>query len=105
MTGDYEFVIHNPTTYYQKAGSTPIGIAQASKITLNADGTVTGDLEGEWTYEEGTPNMTITLDGTTYKGVFLEMPSEQLFFNQNQRKVVMTFTVLGDNVTAWGSTY
>jgi arabinan endo-1,5-alpha-L-arabinosidase len=105
MTGDYEFIIHNPTTYYQKAGSTPIGIAEASNITLNADGTVTGDLEGEWTYEEGTPNMTITLDGTTYKGVFLEMPSEQLFFNQNQRKVVMTFTVLGDNVTAWGSTY
>jgi arabinan endo-1,5-alpha-L-arabinosidase len=80
-----------------------VGIAEPSNITLNEDGTVTGDLTGTWTYEEGTPNMTITIDGTTYKGVFLEMPSEQLYFNQKQRKVVMTFTVLGDNVTAWGS--
>jgi arabinan endo-1,5-alpha-L-arabinosidase len=103
MAGDYEFIIHNPTIYYQKAGSTALGIATASNITLNTDGTVTGDIEGEWTYEEGTPNMTITLDGITYKGVFVEMPSEQLYDDENQRKVVMTFTVLGDNVTAWGS--
>jgi arabinan endo-1,5-alpha-L-arabinosidase len=103
MCGDYEFIVHNPTTYYQNLGSAVVGIAEPSNITLNEDGTVTGDLTGTWTYEEGTPNMTITIDGTTYKGVFLEMPSEQLYFNQKQRKVVMTFTVLGDNVTAWGS--
>lgn len=103
MCGEYEFIIHTPTTYYMKAGSSAIGIMQPSKITLNADGTVAGELEGSWTYEEGTPNMTITIDNITYKGVFLKMPSEQLFFNPNQRKVVMTFSVLGDNVTAWGS--
>jgi arabinan endo-1,5-alpha-L-arabinosidase len=103
MCGDYEFIIHNPTTYYQNLGTAKVGIATPSNITLNEDGTVTGELTGTWDYEEGTPNMTITIDGITYKGVFIEMPSEQLYFNQNQRKVVMTFTVLGDNVTAWGS--
>ena len=46
--------------------------------------------------------MTITLEDITYQGVFLKMPSEKLYFNQKQREVVMTFTVLGNNVTAWG---
>ena len=105
MCGEYEFVIHTPTTYYQKAGKTTVGIAQPSKISLNEDGTVTGELEGSWAYEDGTPNMTITVKDTTYKGVFLKMPSEQLYFNPDERRVVMTFTVLGDNVTAWGSKF
>ncbi|MCM1183953.1 MAG: glycoside hydrolase family 43 protein [Roseburia sp.] len=103
MCGSYEFILHTPTTYFQKAGSSTIGIMQPENITLNEDGSVTGDLTGSWTYETDSPNMTITVAGVTYKGVFLEMPSEQLYFNPNQRKVVMTFTVLGDNTTAWGS--
>ena len=103
MCGDYEFIVHTPTTYYQKAGNNTLGIMQPSLITLNEDGTVTGELDGSWTYEEGTPNMTITVGGVTYKGVFLKMPSEQLYFNPNERKVVMTFTALGDNVAVWGS--
>lgn len=103
MCGSYEFIVHTPTTYFTKAGTTTIGVMQPSNITLNEDGTVTGDLEGSWTYEDGTPNMTITVDNITYNGVFLKMPSEQLYFNQNERKVVMTFTALGDNVTVWGS--
>ncbi len=103
MCGDYEFIVHTPTTYYQKAGNNTLGIMQPSQITLNEDGTVTGELDGSWTYEEGTPNMTITVGGVTYKGVFLKMPSEQLYFNPNERKVVMTFTALGDNVAVWGS--
>ena len=76
---------------------------QPSHITLNEDGSVTGELTGSWTYEEGSPNMTITLEDITYQGVFLKMPSEKLYFNQKEREVVMTFTVLGNNVTAWGS--
>lgn len=103
MAGDYEFILHTPTTYYQKAGSATIGIMKASKITLSGDGMVSGDLTGSWTYEEGTSNMTITLDGTTYKGVFVKMPSEKLYFDPDDREIAMTFTVLGDNVTAWGS--
>ena len=63
MCGDYEFIVHTPTTYYQKACSNTLGIMQPSQITLNEDGTVTGELDGSWTYEEGTPNMTITALG------------------------------------------
>ncbi len=103
LCGGYEFIVHTPTTYYQTAGSKTLGIMQPSKITLNADGTVSGELTGEWTHEDGTSNMTITIDGVMYKGVFLKMPSEQLYFNPNERKVVMTFTALGDNVAVWGS--
>lgn len=103
ICGGYELIVHTPTTYYQKVGSSTVGIMQPSKITLNEDGTVTGELTGEWTCEEGTPNMTITVDGVTYKGVFLKMPSEQLFFDPDERKVVMTFTALGGNVAVWGS--
>lgn len=103
LCGDYEFIVHTPTTYYQTAGSKTLGIMQPSKITLNADGTVSGELTGEWMREDNTPNMTITIDGVMYKGVFLKMPSEQLYFNPNERKVVMTFTALGDNVAVWGS--
>ena len=73
MCGNYEFVVHNPTTYYQKVGKAVVGVMQPAKITLNEDGSVSGDLSGNWTYEEGTPNMTITVDNVTYKGVFLKI--------------------------------
>lgn len=105
MAGEYEFILHTPNTYYQKAGNATVGIATASKIVLQEDGSVSGDKEGSWTWEEKTANMTITLDGVTYEGLFLKMPSEKLQFNPNKREVVMTFTVLGENVTAWGSKY
>ncbi len=103
MCGEYEFIVHMPTTYYQAVGNKTLGVMLPSKIMLNKDGTVSGELNGEWTHEDGTPNMTITIDNVTYKGVFLKMPSEQLYFNPNERKVVMTFTALGDNVAVWGS--
>ena len=103
MAGDYEFILHTPNTYYQKAGKATVGIMQASKITLSEDGSVSGDLTGSWTYEEGTPNMTLTIEGVTYKGVFVKMPSEKLYFNPDEREITMTFTVLGNNVMAWGS--
>lgn len=103
MCGTYEFILHTPESYYRKAGNAYKGIAEAMKIALNEDGSVSGELAGSWSYEEGTPNMTITLGEVTYTGVFLKMPSEQLFEDEKQRKVVMTFTALGENVTVWGS--
>lgn len=103
MAGSYEFILHTPNVYYMKAGKALVGVAQPSRIRLEADGTVTGELTGTWSYEEGTPYMSITLEGSTYQGLFLKTPSERLYFNPNQRELVMTFTVLGENVTAWGS--
>lgn len=103
MCGEYEFLIHEPTEFYRKYGQEYKGIAEAVHISLQVDGSVGGDLSGSWTYEQGTPNMSITLDGTTYTGVFLKMPSERLLEDENTRKVVMTFTALGGNTAVWGS--
>lgn len=103
MCGKYEFVLHDPVSYYRKYGSEYRGITEAVHITLNEDGAVTGDLSGSWAYERNSPNMSVTIEGITYEGVFLKMPSEQLFGDEKERKAVMTFTALGDNVTVWGS--
>ena len=98
--GEYEFVIHLQKAYFQANTSGNIGIVKTKKITLNEDGTVTGEdkgTSGTWTFEDGTPKMTITLDDTTYKGYFLQMPTE------STNETVMTFTALGDNICVWGS--
>lgn len=44
--------------------------------------------------------MTIAIDDVIYKRVFVKMPSEKLYFNPDEREITMTFTVLGNNVTA-----
>ncbi len=103
MCGEYEFILHEPTTYYRKAGQNYKGIVEAVNITLHEDGTVTGALTGTWSAKEGAPDMTITLSDVTYTGVFVKMPSEKMLEDENQREVVMTFTALGENVTVWGS--
>lgn len=103
MCGEYEFILHDPVSYYRKYGKEYKGIVDAVHITLHGDGSVTGDLGDSWSYEENSPHMSITLEGVTYQGVFLKMPSEQLFEDPKERKVVMTFTALGDNITVWGS--
>ena len=41
-------------------------------VTLEADGTVTGDLKGSWAMEEGTGYVTLTLGNVTYSGVTFE---------------------------------
>ena len=88
-----------------KSGKDYIGIEQAVRITLQKDGTVTGAMPGTWSYEEGTAHMSITIGGITYDGVFLKMPSEQMFEDETKRKVVMTFTAIGNNIAVWGSKY
>lgn len=97
MIGKYEFIIHVPNTYYQKKGKNFVGVAKNQNITLNKDGTITGDITGTWTYEEGTPRMSVTLDGVVYNGVFIKQARE------NDHKIVVTFTALGGNICVWGS--
>ncbi len=97
MVGNYEFIVHTPNTYYHNYGKIVAGIAKNQNITLNEDSTVTGDLTGTWSYKEGTPDMSITIDGVEYKGVFIKQATE------NKHRIVMTFTALGENVCVWGS--
>jgi len=93
VTGTYEFVIHNPSRVYV-AGNED-GIMKPVKITLNADGTVSGEKTGTWTMSGA--NVTITVDNVEYKGVFIEQKNEL-----STKDMTMTFTVAGKNTTAWG---
>ena len=98
--GDYEFITHLPTAYFQASGTGDVGIVKAVTITLKEDGSITSEddsISGTWTVKENTPNVSLSIDGTTYKGYFLKMP------NESSQKEVMTFTALGDNMCIWGS--
>jgi beta-xylosidase len=68
-------------------------------ITLNEDGSITGDYEGSWSVEEGTSYITLSFDGEEYSGVTLSMKVE------NTSIETQVFTALGvDNqITIWGS--
>ncbi len=68
----------------------------SARVTLNADGTVTGSATGTWEFTDGA-NVVMVLDGVTYKGVFLKQQDES-----SDNLMHMTFTILGDNVTVWG---
>jgi beta-xylosidase len=68
-------------------------------ITLNSDGTITGDYEGTWSIADGTSYITLEFDGETYKGVALTMKIEDTSVE------TQVFTALGETtqVTIWGS--
>lgn len=97
VVGDYEFITINPTMFYQIVMKKVIGVNPIKHITLYSDGSVKGELSGSWIYKEGSANMSITIDGVEYKGVFIKQA------NETDHKKVMTFTVLGGNVCAMGS--
>lgn len=96
VTGEYEFIFH---TLNQKFVNEQSADVERSKtIRLNADGTVTGDVTGTWKMQDGSPNMSITFGGVTYKGAFLVQADES-----NAQTVRMTFTATGNNTCVWGS--
>lgn len=129
IVGDYEFVLHRPSVVYHYNNGNQVGIIGGSSetsftivnkaftiggvenkfkirvdfskssgetITLSEDGKVSGDYTGTWESEDGV-NVTLTLDDIEYKGVFLKQQNEL-----STRDVTMTFTIIGDNKTAWG---
>lgn len=93
LAGDYEIIIHDlRIDYAGRVSRKPV------PATLNADGTITGSLSGTWTKEEGTPYITLVIDGVTYSGVELVQNVEDTKIQTN------VFTALGDNqITIWGS--
>lgn len=93
VTGSYDVITHEyQIDYADLAYESPVS------ITLNADGTVTGDKTGTWTMTEGTPYAQLVLDGTNYKGVF----TEQVIDGSNI--TTMCFTVVSESgLCVWGS--
>ncbi len=98
IVGDYEFIDHGLayiTTF------TPM--LKTLNITLNSDGTITGDVEGTWEQRTGEDGngyyATMTIKNATYKGIFFKQYDES-----SKRVERMTFSLIGDNNKAiWGS--
>ncbi|MCD7944569.1 MAG: glycoside hydrolase family 43 protein [Clostridia bacterium] len=98
IVGTYEYVNHgtSATTAYTD-------ILETLTVILNADGTITGDVEGTWDEHTGDDGLgyycTFVIGSHTYKGVFFKQ------YDESKNNVeTMTFTLIGDNDTAiWGS--
>lgn len=99
IVGSYEFIYHRLT--YTSTGSINGNYDYINSIveTLNADGTITGNYEGTWSYDESTNYINITIGDKLYKGIALE----QRMDDENKTKTI-TFSALGtDNRAVWGS--
>lgn len=94
VAGDYEIILHELEIDY--AG---LEAKRPVMITLQGDGSITGEYTGSWSLESGTPYITLSLNGQNYSGVALEMEVEGTVYK------TMVFTALGDEnqVTLWGS--
>ncbi|MFT3780672.1 MAG: glycoside hydrolase family 43 protein [Nibricoccus sp.] len=89
VTGDYKIINHG------KAISPALNTS--SLITLNPNGSVSGAATGTWDFRRNNA-ITLTLDGTTYNGVF----STQ--WDDDQGAWVYAFSALSsDGVSLWGS--
>ncbi|MDE5738150.1 MAG: RICIN domain-containing protein [Oscillospiraceae bacterium] len=96
ITGEYEFIFH---TLEQKfVNETSADVETSKNISLNADGTITGDINGTWSVQDGTSYVTILYNNIEYKGNFLVQADESAEAVQK-----MTFTATGNNTCIWGS--
>lgn len=88
-------------TYYLVDHGTAISssVPPQKKIVLEKNGSISGEVSGSYALEDGTPYLTLTLDGQTYEGVLIEMEDEA-------GNPVLCFTAAGSNDhTVWGVRY
>lgn len=98
IAGTYDFSIqYRDKVYTAKATEADKGIYTAVSITLGADGTISGAATGTWKTTTGS-NVEMTIDGVTYKGVFVKQANEL-----TTRDETLTFTLCGGNQMAWGA--
>lgn len=89
IVGEYEFVNHG--------NSTDGKIISSSRITLNADHTVSGSVTGTWEQSPADAGMSLYIGGQTYNGTFIAAQNEK-------GDKVMSFTAVGsNNQTVWGA--
>lgn len=95
IAGGYKLLIHN-----YKLDHTKKALGKPVEISLNGDGTISGDASGKWTVKEGTSYIDVTLSSTMYKGVMVEQTMEP------SDDKVAAFTAMAKNgVTIWGYKY
>ena len=96
IVGEYEFVDHGTDSTTPNVPNPPVGMLETKKLTLNADGTISGDVTGTWDEHRGADGIgyytTMKIGNATYKGVFFEQ-----FDESATHKKTMTFTLIGDN--------
>lgn len=93
MVGTYNFVNHGTD-----ASTANVGMLASKTITLNKNGTISGGVTGKWAYKTGKYYCTMIINGVTYKGIFFKQKDET-----SSHKEVMTFSLMGNNETIWGS--
>ncbi|MBQ4464551.1 MAG: family 43 glycosylhydrolase, partial [Oscillospiraceae bacterium] len=96
VAGEYDFIFHTLNQKFENEKSADV--EKPSRITLHENGTVSGAATGTWEMQNGTPYMSITYGGVTYKGAFLVQADESA-----AKTVRMTFTATGNNTCIWGS--
>lgn len=89
IVGDYQFINHGKDITDE--------IKKSVQITLNEDGTISGEVSGTW--EKGNDDfITLNVDNDIYKGVL----SQQ--WDEATENYVLTFTALSEKgIAVWGS--
>jgi beta-xylosidase len=95
VAGSYEVILQKQNINYSN-----LEYCSGQNMTLNADGTISGDYTGTWTMDANSPYVTLNVGGTNYEGLFVEQTIEGTNVN------TMAFTVVGSNdVCIWGAKY
>ena len=92
IPGDYQLLVHKYRMDYAKMEE-----VKPVKVTLAADGTVSGAYTGTWTVEEGTGYLTLKFGSTTYNGVIYE---EQM--DEKSVHAVSFSAMATSGVNVWG---
>ncbi|OZG50393.1 family 43 glycosylhydrolase [Bombiscardovia coagulans] len=117
VPGEYEFVVHNPTSFYAGGTVTAAGINQTQQLVLKADGSLGGVAKGRW--EIHGSNLKLHVSGSSaMSGIHgnYELAIATQVDEYNQRRIVLSgvggdvFTNAGSDVPAasgavavWGS--
>ena len=93
VAGEYDIIVH---AYVQDYGNREY--ASPVQITLKEDGTVTGAYNGTWNISSSSADITLEMDGYTYKGTLIEQKVD----GESYR--AMCFTVVNEEgLCVWGA--
>ena len=100
IVGTYHFMLHPyKLNYSEYEETTP------REVTLNADGSVTGDYTGTWSMTDGTGYLTIKVGSTYYYGVVVEQTvngSTTSGYKTTSLKAIAFSAVASNGVAVWG---
>ncbi len=98
IAGDYQLILHK---YNVKCidQNGEMEVITPVDLSLGADGTVSGEATGTWVQTEGTAYITLTLDGSVYKGVL----AEQTIDGSSVKTLCFTALCQETGVNVWGS--